>query len=52
MPGVGDKMDQGAREIAGGPEAAEAGGLSRPGISAVAAVFDVSRETHTTSPAQ
>lgn len=49
MPGVGDKMDQGAREIAGGPEAAEAGGLS-PALQAhigrhVRAVFDeVARE--------
>ena len=49
MPGVGDKMDQGAREIASGPEAAEAGGLS-PALQAhigrhVRAVFDeVARE--------
>lgn len=50
MPGVGDKMDQGAREIAGQPEAAQAGGGLSPALQAhigrhVRAVFDeVARE--------
>jgi hypothetical protein len=55
MPGASDKMDQGkmdrgAREIAGGPEAAEAGGGLSPALQAhigrhVRAVFDeVARE--------
>lgn len=50
MPGVSDKLDQGAPPIAGGPEAAEAGSGLSPTLQAhigrhVRAVFDeVARE--------
>ena len=50
MPGVGDKLDHGAPQIAGGPEAADAGSGLSPNLQAhigrhVRAVFDeVARE--------